>query len=244
MNYIDEIGYCKIYDFKYERLFEEVEYNGNVLNDLEREKFVKILDDTISQYLEGIPIHNGSLDMYKCRNDEFSKAYMIYLEVSMFVLMTSVDSLIISKYFLLADKDYDKRFMRGKMKVIINEGFKKLYGFNEKSKNESQWKKLSTIIKYLPQNLKDQYRQLSDLLVKHSQSSSWWKNERNVETHLDANKLYDSRSEEVIESKVMMESSKLFNTFYAVNCFLRNVHTYFYNTIVDILKQSQKTSEN
>lgn len=49
--------------------------------------------------------------------------------------MTMCDRMVAGKYFILADTDYDKRFMRGKMKVFLNEGFKRLYGYNETNKN-------------------------------------------------------------------------------------------------------------
>ena len=32
--------------------------------------------------------------------------------------------MVAGKYFILADRDYDRRFMRGKLFVILNEGFK------------------------------------------------------------------------------------------------------------------------
>lgn len=49
-----------------------------------------------------------------------------------------IDSMVVGKYFILADRDYDQRFMRGKLFVILKEGFKKLYGFNEKSHKKSE----------------------------------------------------------------------------------------------------------
>ena len=41
-----------------------------------------------------------------------------------------------------------KRLMRGKLKVILNEGFKKLYGFGENSRKKTEWSKLIGILKY------------------------------------------------------------------------------------------------
>lgn len=129
----------------------------------------------------------------------------------LFVLMTMIDSMVASKYFILADKDYDRRFMRGKLFVILNEEFKKLYGFNENGHKKSEWNKLRPLMKYFPEVIHNQYQELTDLLERHTKSSSWWKEERNLETHLDMEKLYKSRQEEVIESKVMIDSLKLFH---------------------------------
>ena len=146
-------------------------------------------------------------------------------------------------YFILANKDYDQRFMRGKMKVILNEGFKKLYGFDENTKQKSEWNRLASILKYFPDKIQSQYQELSSLLEEHSKSSSWWRNERNVETHLDAEGLYDSRCEDFVESKVMMDSLRLYNTLYAANCFLFNMHTCVHNTLVDMYRRGELKEE-
>lgn len=68
---------------------------------------------------------------------------------------------------------------------------------------------LLTIMKYFPEVINRQYQELTYLLKKQSRTSSWWKDERKYETHLDTEKLYESRQEEIIESKVIMDSLKL-----------------------------------
>ena len=183
------------------------------------------------------------LESDRDKHDEYHETYSILLSVMQFVLITLIDNIVISKYFLLADKDYDRRFMRGKMKVIINEGFKKLYGFDEKTHKNSEWNRLAGIMKYIPEEIKKQYQELSSLLETHSKSSSWWKDERNVETHLDAEKLYESRCEDIEESKVMMDSSKLYDTLLAVDAFLTNMHAYFNNALLDKYKQGELIDE-
>ena len=150
-----------------------------------------------------------------------------------FVLITQMDIMVASKYFILADKDYDRRYLRGKLKVLQNEGFKRLYGFEERTYKKSEWQKLLSIMKYFPEEINRQFQDLTFLLQKQSQSSSWWKEERNLETHMDAVKLYYSRQEELIESKVMMDSMKLYCSLMAVSDYLENLHTCLYNYIVD-----------
>ena len=87
-------------------------------------------------------------------------------------------------------------------------------------------------MKYFPEEINRQYQELTDLLEKQSNTSSWWKDECNYETHLDTEKLYKSRQEEIVESKVMMDSMKLFNTLMAVSNFLGNAHACLYNFLV------------
>lgn len=87
-------------------------------------------------------------------------------------------------------------------------------------------------MKYFPEVINRQYQDLTNLLEKQSHTSSWWKDERNFETHLDVEKLYKSRQEEIVESKVMIDSMKLFNALMAVSNFLGNVHTCIFNFLV------------
>ncbi len=228
----EHFHYSPIWNHPYDHWFRKVQYNGRELHEDERREFLQVVDETISTYSGGLPLIKETLDQIKGLHDEFHDAYRAVISVLQFTTITMIDSMVIGKYFILSDKDYDRRFMRGKMKVILNEGFKKLYGFEEKTNNTSEWNKLAPILQYFPKDIQNQYKQLSSLLEEHSKSSSWWKDERNVETHLDTEKLYASRCEDVVESKVMMDSLKLYNTLYAVNLFLSNAHACFYNYLL------------
>ena len=241
-NEFDNSPYAQICNHRYERWFREVQYNGRELNEDERKEFLKVVDETISTYSSGLPLIKETLEQIKDLHDEFHEAYGAVISVLQFTTITMIDSMVIGKYFILSNKDYDRRFMRGKMKVILNEGFKKLYGFEEKTNNKSEWNRLAPILKYFPEDIQNQYKQLSSLLEEHSKSSSWWKDERNVETHLDTEKLYVSRCEEVVESKVMMDSLKLYNTLYAVNLFLSNAHACFYNYLLTKYNRGDRKS--
>lgn len=226
------IQYAQIREYKFAQWFGKVQYNGKTLSESERKEFVSVMDETIAQYSEGLPLMAGILEDTKDKHDEFHKIDRIVVSVCLFVIMTMIDSMVAGKYFILADRDYDRRFMRGKMFVILNEGFKRLYGFNEKSRKKSEWDKLLLIMKYFPEVINRQYQDLTYLLEKQSHSSSWWKDERNYETHLDTEKLYKSRQEDIVESKVMIDSMELFNTLMAVNHFLENVHACLFNFLV------------
>lgn len=227
-----DIQYVQIREYKYAQWFNEVQYNGKTLSESERKEFISVIDDTIAQYSEGLPLMCSILEDAKEKHDEYHKIDRIVASVDLFVLITMIDSMVAGKYFILADRDYDHRFMRGKLFVILNEGFKKLYGFNNKSHEKSEWNKLQPIIKYFPEEINRQYQDLTYRLEKQSHTSSWWKDERNYETHLDTEKLYKSRQDEIVESKVMMDSLKLFNTLMAVSIFLGNVHACLLNFLV------------
>lgn len=228
-NNLDVFHFSPIMDYKYSQWFREVQYNGKTLSDSERKEFVAIIDETISEYTKGLPLYYSSIEDNKDIHDDYYEIERTVTSVMMFVLLTMIDSMVASKYFILADGDYDRRFMRGKLMVILNEGFKKLYGFDEKTYKKSEWDKLLPLLNRFPEAINQQYQELTFLLERHAKSSSWWQKERNLETHLDTENLYASRQEEVIESKVMMDSMKLFNTLLAVNHFLSNVHGYLTN---------------
>ena len=227
-----DVQCAQIREYKYAQWFNEVQYNGKTLSESERKEFISVIDDTIAQYSEGLPLMISILEDTKEQHDDYHEIDRAVVSVCLFVVITMIDSMVAGKYFILADRDYDRRFMRGKLFVILNEGFKKLYGFNEKSHKKSEWDKLQSIMKYFPEVINRQYQELTYLLEKQSHTSSWWKDERNYETHLDAGKLYKSRQEEIVESKVMMDSMKLFNTLLAVSHFLSNVHTCIFNFLV------------
>ena len=236
---LDNLQYSPILDVKYGQFFEEVQYNGKTLSDFERKEFIAVIDETIAQYTEGLPLLFNSLEKAGKQHDEYHKVEQVVVSVMQFVLITMIDSMVASKYFLLADKDYDRRFMRGKLMVILNEGFKRLYGFDEKTYKKSEWDRLLPIIGHFPEIINRQYQELTFHLEKHSKSSSWWKEERNLETHIEADKLYLSRQEEIIESKVMMDSGKLFNTLLGVNHLLGNMHACLLNYAIQKYKRGE-----
>jgi hypothetical protein len=230
---IDNLQYSLVYEYNYPLFFQEIAYNGKTLSEIERREFVSMLDNLITQYSEGLPLMHETLKQNKELDDEYHILERAIVSISLFVLITMIDCLVASKYFISVGKDYDRRFMRGKLRVILNEGFKQLYGFTEKAHKESEWGRLSLLISaHFPDSIKRQYNDLTVLLEKHAISSSWWKSERNAETHLITEKLYASRQEEIIESKVMMDTMKLFNTLLAVNHFLSNAHACMLNYLI------------
>lgn len=233
------IRYSPVLDYKYARYFEEVRYNGKILSDVERKEFVAVIDETIAQYSKGLPLMHDTLESTKDQHDDYHEIDRTVVSVMLFVLITMIDSMVACKYFILADGDYDRRFMRGKLMVILNEGFKRLYGFEEKTHKKSEWDRLLPLMGRFPEVINRQYQELTYHLEKHAKSSSWWKEERNLETHFDTEKLYVSRQEGIVESKVMMDSMKLFNTLLAVNDFLTNVHACLFNFLVSKYRRGE-----
>lgn len=233
------IHFHEIRNNQFAKWFQEVKYNGETLSSDERKDFIAMIDETIKEYTQGLPLMQGVLEHFNDKNNELHQIYQKLASAMLFVLMTQTDIMVACKYFLMAEKDYERQFMRGKLMVILNEGFKRLYGFEEKTYKKSEWEKLLSLMKHFSEPINHQFQELTFLLQRHSESSSWWKDERNFETHIDAIKLYNSRQEEIIESKVVIDSTKLFCSLMAVSDFLGNLHTCLYNYLVDKYRKGE-----
>ena len=231
--------YSPITNYRYERWFQQVEYNGRTLSDAERNDFAKVIDETVSTFTSGLPLLTEELKRTEDLKDDYHNICRIVYSVSLFVVMTMCDCMVAGKYFILADTDYDKRFMRGKMKVILNEGFKKLYGYKEVNKKKSEWFRLLDLMKFFPEIINRQYQDLTYQLENQSKISSWWKDERDYETHIESERLYDSRMVEIEESKEMMETLRLYNALLAVNHFLTNAHACLRNYLVEKYRRGE-----
>lgn len=218
-----------IHKLKYAQWFQDLHFNGKVLSDSERKEVIDVMDYYIKHYIHGLSLLQRAKASVKDSTREDIKAYRQISSSLLFVTITIIDSMVISKCFLLAKMDYERRLMRGKLFVIMNEGFKRLFGFDEKKRDNTEWKKLSSMLDCFPKEIKEQYNELTPLLEKHAKNSTWWKDERDCETHLDAEELLKSRQKRIIESKVMMDSLKLYETLFAVDVFLSNMHACLVN---------------
>ena len=136
-------------------------YHGKELNDDERKEFLKKVDECISQQIDGLPLTKDILERIKDLHDDFHEIQRTIVSVSQFCLIAMIDSMVLGKYFIMANQDYDRRLMRGKLKVVLNEGFKKLYGFDEKTRKKSEWKRLDSFLDNFPNEIKNQYNHLN-----------------------------------------------------------------------------------
>ena len=239
MEDLAKLQFSPMRDNIYAPFFKEVKYNGKILSDTERKNTIAIFDDIISKYSEGLPMMQKILNNEMVLPPDFFEIYRTVVSVMQFTYITMIDSMIACKYFILADKDYEKRFMRGKLMVILNEGFKRLYGFDEKTYKKSEWDRLLSLMGHFSESINLKFQDLTFLLEKHSKSCPWWREERNLETHLETEKLYISRQEEIIEGQVMIDTMKLFSTMLAVNFYLNNLQS----CLNDYMKKHTKCVE-
>ena len=228
----------------------EVRYIDKELTPQERIRTIAEIDKLVQQYAESIPVYHQAKVDARTGNvpiKPLAKLLETINSAGEFTIMVIADCAVAQKFFLISTNDYDKRFARGKLRVILNEGFKKVYGFSS-SKNKSKrgptiWKQISELYHLFPDDLKVIYNEIQNSLEKYSEDA-WWVNDRNVETHLEIDGLYESRQEEIIEGKVIMESMELVKILLRVHDFITKLHGSYCETLVQqYLRQQVESSK-
>ena len=209
-------------------------YNNKVLSAQEREAFRIMSEEAIRDFSESIEgFYELSQEFKPSQNKEYDKITKTVLDVGIFTSYTFCDCVALLKHFVLSSNTYDKSLFRGKLKVLLNEGFKRLYGFNDKQREKSYYIKLGEIINHFPDfNL--EYNSIQLRLKQLSEQSTWWKDERNIEVHLDMTQLYKSRHEEIIESKVAMEAHLLIDLLVQINKLMGRMHQAYINYMMHL----------
>ena len=211
-------------------------YNNKVLSAQEREAFRIMSEETIRDFSESIEgFYELSQEIKPSQNKEYDKITKTVLDVGIFTSYTFCDCVALLKHFVLSSNTYDKSLFRGKLKVLLNEGFKNLYGFNDKQREKSYYIKLGEIINHFP-DFKSEYNSILLRLKQLSDQSTWWKDERNIEVHLDMTQLYKSRREEINESKVAMEAHLLIDLLVQINRLMGRMHQAYIDYMIMHLK--------
>ena len=201
-----------------------IHYNNKILSPQEREEFRIRSEETIEIFTESI---EGFWELYQeykpSQNKVHDKITKTILDVGIFTCYTYCDCTVLLKHFILSTDLYEKSLFRGKLKVLLNEGYKSLYGFNDKQRKRSYYIKLGEIMNYFP-GFQLEYDSILLKLKQLSEQSTWWKDGRNTEVHLDMSQLYKSRHEEINESKVAMEAHLLIDLLVQINRLMGRMH--------------------
>ena len=211
-------------------------YNNKILSAQEREEFKIMCEETIRDFSESIEgFYELSQEFEPSQNKDHDKITKTVLDVGIFTCYTYCDCTVLLKHFILSTDLYETRLFRGKLKVLLNEGFKSLYGFNDKQRKRSYYIKLGEIMNYFP-GFKSEYDSILLKLKRLSERSSWWRDERNIEVHLDMSQLYKARHEEINESKVAMEAHLLIDLLVHINKLMGRMHQTYLNYMMRHLK--------
>ena len=204
-------------------MIRKLTYNNRILAAEERDEFCRKSDEYIDEFAAYI---EGMCQLAKSApasdNSDYNKITNTITDIGIFTGYSFCDCIVLMKLFVRATNPYEKSMLRGKLKVQLNEGFKKLYGFTEKGYKDSYYAQLENIMPIFPKFRNEFDELLSDLtqISKHP----WWKDERNAEVHIDAVRLYELRHEEINESKVAMETMQLIVLFNRFNHLIARMH--------------------
>lgn len=228
----------QIHDYQFADCFKKIQPNGLTMTVMQRREFVQMIDSDVELNSQFLMFIVKNLREIEGVESEYHTIDRVILNAWLFTTQTTADCMVACKYFLLADTGYDRRFMRGKLKVIINEGIKQLVGFKPNGQKGTIWGSISKIKNHFTGPVfQQQFQRLDALLRDHVSQSSWWKDDRDAETHLDAKELFASRQEDLDESTVMIESLQLTGALDAVNHFLQNLHAGLTNWINDLYRK-------
>ena len=205
----------------------KISYNNKVLNEQERMKLCEEADDAVRHFAESIDgMHEWAEKVASNENKGFRTIEREFIDISIFLAYCYCDISLITKQFVQSNNSYEKSFLRGKLKVLLNESFKKLYGFAKKTKEEPYFARLKKLGALFPQ-FSSEIQVFEKELHEYSIMDSWWKDERDAEVHWGIEKLYQYRHEEVNESKVMMEAHFKIDILLRVNFFISTLHKAF-----------------
>ena len=205
----------------------KISYNNKVLNEQERMKLCEVADDAIRSFAESIDgMHEWAENVALNDNKGFRTIEREFIDISIFVAYCYCDIALMTKQFVQSNNSYEKSFLRGKLKVLFNESFKKLYGFSKTAQCNSYFARLKKLAAIFPQ-FNSEIHVLEAELHEYSIKDTWWKDERDAEVHWDIENLYQYRHEEVNGSKVMMEAHFMISILYRVNFFIANLHKDF-----------------
>lgn len=212
-------------------MIRELTYNNRILSEQERVEFCEKSDEYINMFSECIEeICQLATKIQESENSDYDKITNTLILTSTFTGYSFCDCIVLTKLFVRATNPYEKSFLRGKLKVQLNESFKKLYGFSKKGYKDSHCAQLETIITMFP-GFKSEFDELLSDLEQISKNS-WWKDERDAEVHIDSTKLYELRHEEINESKIAMETVQLTDLFNRFNHLISEVHRTLLNHMV------------
>ena len=199
-------------------------YNNRVLTADERKEYCRKADEYINMYSgfieEGFQLAKEATKV--SGNMDFTEINKVMFEISTFTTYAFCDCIVLNKLFVRASHPYEKSLLRGKLKVHLNESFKRLYGFNKNSYKNSYCAKLEQIMTMFP-GFQQKFNELMSDFEQISKEA-WWKDERNAEVHIDVAKLYELRHEEINESKVALEANLLTSLIHGLDLFTKKLY--------------------
>ena len=184
-----------------------------------KEELILLLENTLRempQRVDGIHATKKLFSTLSSINSERIAALAKLYDISLYVSLLSGDYVVLFHQFLSSDFLYERKYAMAKLYPLMNESFKRLYGFvNEKTgqvklSSDAYWKDIQELVPLMNETEQVLYDELEDLLLKKA-SYSWWKDVRDAEVHLDAEKIYKYRCEQEDENVAIRDAISFYD---------------------------------
>jgi len=184
-----------------------------------KEELVLLLEDTLREMPQSVDEIYATKKLFyalsSVNSERFVAIAKLY-DISLYASLLSGDFAVLFHQFLSSDFLYERKYAMAKLYPLMNESFKRLYGFvNEKTgqvklSSDAYWKEIQELVPLMNETEKVLYDELEDLLLKKA-SYSWWKDVRDAEVHLDAEKIYKNRCDQKDENVAIRDAMSFYD---------------------------------
>lgn len=187
-----------------------------------KEELILLLEDTLREMPKSVDgIHNSKelLSALSSIKNERFEAIEKLCDISLYVSLLFGDFIVLFHQFLSSGFLYERRFAMAKLYPLMNESFKRLYGFVNKDTGlvvlspDSYWKKIQELHPLMNEQEIALFDQLEDVLLKKA-SFSWWKADRDAEVHLNAEKIYKHRCDQEDENVAIRDAMSFYDVLF------------------------------
>ena len=106
----------------------QLSHKNKVLNEQERTELCSTIDGFVKEFSESIDaVHKLAEDIETSENEWYKKTNREFIAIGIFVAYCFCDISLMTKQFVQSSNPYERAFLRGKLQVLLNESFKKLY---------------------------------------------------------------------------------------------------------------------
>lgn len=191
-------------------------------------QLIKELEVVIQEIAETLDKNYRIIKVIEDWQDELATKLKILYEASLFVYIIYGDAMTLYHILLSSSSPYEQRYATAKFYPLINEGFKKLYGFPKKNENGkvgaekgTYWSRLNELKPIMEEEDLRLFYKVSSELASISLTSSWWKTIRDGETHLDIVHMYEFRKSINTKDQVIVDFKAFFRLMHITSGFIQ-----------------------
>lgn len=185
-----------------------------------KKELVLLLEDMLQEMPDSVDSIHSSKKLFSTlssiKSERFTALEKLY-DISLYASLLSGDFAVLFHQFLSSSLLYERKYAMAKLYPLMNEGFKRLYGFIEKNTEKvslspgSYWKIIQELVPLMNNDERERFEELESML-QNKASFSWWKDERSAEVHFYPEKVYSHRCAQDDENVAILDAT----SFYAV----------------------------